>query len=68
MKPKTNKVKEFKMNNRNRKNWTGTDEAKLCRMYCSGRLTINQIANRLGRTYFATIKQASRMGVIFKSK
>jgi len=56
------------MNNRNRKNWTGTDEAKLCRMYCSGRLTINQIANRLGRTYFATVKQASRMAVIYKSK
>jgi len=49
------------MNNRNRKNWTATDRKKLTRMYGSGRLSVRQIADRLGRTYYATIKQAERM-------
>lgn len=53
------------MNNRNRKNWTITDRGKLRRMYNSGRLTVSQIANRLGRTYFATVKQAERMSVAY---
>ncbi len=50
---------------RNRKNWTHTDETKLRRMYNSGRLTITQIAGRLGRTRFATIKKASRMTLTY---
>lgn len=54
------------MNNRNRKGWTITDRVKLRRMYNSGRLTVNQIAVRLGRTYYATIKQAGRMDLTFK--
>ena len=49
------------MTNRNRKNWTATDRKKLTRMYNSGRLTVTQIADRLGRTYWATAKQAERM-------
>ena len=56
------------MNNRNHKNWTDTDCIKLMRMYRSGRLSVPQIASRLGRTYYATIKQAERMGIIFKEK
>jgi len=63
LKTKTNKIRSLKMNNRNRKNWTATDRTKLARMYGSGRLSVEQIANRLGRTYFATIKKAERMGI-----
>jgi hypothetical protein len=53
---------------RNCKNWTVTDRAKLRRMYRSGRLTVNQIAERLDRTYYSTIKQASRLNLAFKRK
>ena len=48
------------MIDRNTKNWTATDMKKLRRMYNSGRLSINQIARRLERTYYATVKRASR--------
>ena len=55
------KVRSSKMNGRNHKNWTATDLTKLTRMYSSGRLSIAQIADRLGRTYHATAKKAERM-------
>lgn len=67
-KTKTNKIRSSKMNNRNRKNWTTTDRTKLARMYQSGRLSVEQIANRLDRTYYATIKQAERMGLTWGLK
>ncbi|KKN10151.1 hypothetical protein LCGC14_1039440 [marine sediment metagenome] len=54
----------FKMSGtRNRKTWTATDREKLRRMYRSIRLSVNQIAIRLDRTYYATAKQAERMGL-----
>ncbi len=55
---------KFKMSSaRNRKTWTTTDCKKLRRMYRSFRLSVNQIAERLDRTYYATVKQAGRMGL-----
>ena len=60
--------KENLMKNRNRKTWTDTDNRKLIRMYRSGRLTIPQIADRLGRTYFAIVKRASRLSLMFGIK
>ena len=56
------------MGNRNRKNWTATDRTKLARMYRSGRLSVAQIASRLGRTYYATVKQAERMDLTWGLK
>ncbi|KKL51158.1 hypothetical protein LCGC14_2298250, partial [marine sediment metagenome] len=53
---------------RNRKTWTATDREKLRRMYRSGRLSVNQIAIRLNRTYYATTKQAERMGIPTKKE
>ena len=53
---------------RNRKTWTDTDNMKLTRMYRSGKLTLTQIANRLGRTYFAATKQASRLHLTYGKK
>ena len=60
----TYSVYRFKMSStRNRKTWTTTDCKKLRRMYRSIRLSVNQIAIRLDRTYYATAKQAERMGL-----
>ena len=74
-----NKVRSFKMGKKavvrakaitrnNRKKWTATDGRKLTRMYGSGRLTVRQIAKRLGRSYFATTKQASRLFLTYGKK
>lgn len=54
------------MIDRNTKNWTATDMKKLRRMYRSGRLSINQIAGRLERTYYATVKRASRACICYR--
>ena len=66
-KTETNKIRNSKMNNRNRKNWTTTDRIKLTRMYRTGRLSVAQIADRLGRTYCATTKKAQRMYLAYKN-
>jgi len=62
------KVEAKAIMHNNRKNWTSTDITKLTRMYCSGRLTISQIADRLGRSYFATAKRASRLNLTYGQK
>lgn len=54
--------------NKNRRNWAIADAVKLHRMYTSGRLTIQEIADRLNRAYFATIKYASRIHCTYNSK
>ena len=64
----TVKGPEMKNRKRNRKNWTDTDITKLRRMYRSGRLTLSQIAESLERTYFATAKQASCLGLTYGKK
>ncbi|MHA1833241.1 MAG: hypothetical protein ACTSV7_04565 [Candidatus Baldrarchaeia archaeon] len=56
------------MSNRHRKGWTKTDTTKLTRMYKSGRLSVEKIAQRLDRTPYAIVKKASRLNLRFNKR